>query len=311
MKRILALALALMLALSLAACGGKDGPKPSGSDKPDTQQTDPGASQQTPQPGNTPDDNKGDISVPEGVAIPIEKYPYLKSLVLPDNAAVTEVDDAGYEAGAMVSMIVKPMDKEKVAAYLEKLETEGYTEGDNCLVSPDGNLELAVDDMMLELGYISLATFDRSDGGGAPSGNGAPDGNNETEKEVAAYLEGLGFTVQDVTPEKGFQSFGIRTYTEYDGEVQVIVEEQTAEQQYAFYQQLTARSRTLSDDGELHDPSNYGTVLEDDTVEDFATGAWTTGWAYRRSGYQFSVTFYYYPAGSGGGYIIGFGATQQ
>jgi len=56
MKRILALALALMLALSLAACGGKDDPKPSGSDKPDTQQTDPGASQQTPQPdASTPD----------------------------------------------------------------------------------------------------------------------------------------------------------------------------------------------------------------------------------------------------------------
>ena len=301
MKKIFALALALVLSLSLAACGGKDDPKPSGS-------TDPG--QQTEQPGDTPDDNNGDVSVPQGVALPTEKYPYLKSLVLPDNAAVTEVDDAGYEASDMVSMIVKPMDKEKVAAYLEKLKTEGYTEGDNCLVSPDGDLELAVDDMMLELGYISLAAFDRS-GGGAPSGNGAPDGNSETAKEVAAYLEKLGFTVQDVTPEKGFQSFGIRTYTEYDGEVQVIVEEQTAEQQHAFYQQLTARSRTLSDDGELHDPSNYDTVLEDDTVEDFATGAWTTGWAYRRSGYQFSVTFYYYPAGSGGGYIIGFGAAQQ
>ncbi|MCC8026673.1 MAG: hypothetical protein LIP16_15405 [Clostridium sp.] len=301
MKKILAFAMILALSLSLAACGGKDEPKPSGDDSP---------GQQTEQPGNTPDDDNGAVSVPDGVAIPTDKYPYLKSLVLPDNAAVTEVDDTGYEAGAMVSMIVKPMDKEKVAAYLEKLKTEGYTEGDNCLVSPDGNLELAVDDMMLELGYISLAAFDRSDGG-TPSGNGAPDGNSETEKEVAAYLEGLGFTVQDVTPEKGFQSFGIRTYTEYDGEVQVIVEEQTAEQQHAFYQQLTARSRTLSEDGELHDPSNYDTVLEDDTVEDFATGAWTTGWAYRRSGYQFSVTFYYYPAGSGGGYIIGFGATQQ
>ena len=304
MKKILALAMILALVLSFSACGGggNNDPKPSGNDTP---------GQQAEQPDNTPDDNNGDVSVPQGVALPTEKYPYLKSLVLPDNAAVTEVDDAGYEAGDMVSMIVKPMDKEKVAAYLEKLKAEGYTEGDNCFVSPDGNLELAVDDMMLELGYISLAAFDRSDGGGAPSGNGAPDGNSETAKEVAAYLEKLGFTVQDVTPEKGFQSFGIRTYTEYDGEVQVNVEEQTAEQQHAFYQQLTARSRALSEDGELHDPSKYDTVLEDDTVEDFATGAWTTGWAYRRSGYQFSVTFYYYPAGSGGGYIIGFGATQQ
>ena len=57
MKKILALVLALPLALSLAACGGKDNPKPSGNDKP-------GTSQQEQQPGSTPDqqeqtDDKG------------------------------------------------------------------------------------------------------------------------------------------------------------------------------------------------------------------------------------------------------------
>lgn len=303
MKKILALTLALALAFSLTACGGKDEPKPSGNDNP-------GASQQTGQPTNTPDDDNRDVSVPDSVALPAEKYPYLKSLVLPDNAAVTEIDDAGYEAGSMISVIVLPMDEGKVAAYLEKLNAAGYTEGDACLVSPDGNLELVVDDTMLELGYVSLAAFDRSGGGGSPSGT-ATDGNSETEKEVSAYLKGLGFTVEDVTPQEGFLSFGIRTYTEYDGEVQVKVEEQTAEQQHAFYQRLTAHSRTLSEDGELHGVSSYDTVLEDDTVEDFATGAWTTGWAYIRDGYLFNVTFYYYPAGTSGGYIIGFGATQQ
>ena len=159
MKRFFAILLSLLMALSLAACGGKDDPNLSDNDTP-------GTSQQTEQPSDTPDDDTGDVSIPEGVELPTEKYPYLKSLVLPDNAAVTEVDDTGYEAGSMVSMIVQPMDKDKVDAYLEKLKTEGYTEGDNCLVSPDGNLEIVVDDMMLELGYISLAAFDRSNMGG-------------------------------------------------------------------------------------------------------------------------------------------------
>lgn len=48
MKRGIALALALMLVLSLAACGGNNAPAPSGND-------DPGTSQQ--EPSNTPDNN--------------------------------------------------------------------------------------------------------------------------------------------------------------------------------------------------------------------------------------------------------------
>lgn len=51
MKRMIALALALALALSMTACGGNNGPAPSGND-------DPGTSQQTQQPSNTPDNNQ-------------------------------------------------------------------------------------------------------------------------------------------------------------------------------------------------------------------------------------------------------------
>lgn len=46
MKKILALALALVIALSLAACGGKDDPKPPAAGSSDTQQADPSISQQ-------------------------------------------------------------------------------------------------------------------------------------------------------------------------------------------------------------------------------------------------------------------------
>ena len=51
MKKILALALALMMVLSLAACGEKT-PAPSGGDT-----TDPGTSQQEQQPSDTPDES--------------------------------------------------------------------------------------------------------------------------------------------------------------------------------------------------------------------------------------------------------------
>ena len=50
MKKFLILALALIMALSLAACGGKTDPAPSGNDT-----TDPGTSQQ--EPSNTPDES--------------------------------------------------------------------------------------------------------------------------------------------------------------------------------------------------------------------------------------------------------------
>lgn len=142
-----------------------------------------------------------------------------------------------------------------------------------------------------------------------PAESNAPEDN--ASDDVAAFLKNVGFTVEDITPAEGFKTFGLRTYTEYSGEVQVKVEEQTAEQQHALYQQLTEHSRTLSEDGELHDPMSYDTVLEDDTVQDFATGAWSTVWAYLHDGYLFKITFFYFPTGSGGSYTIGFGATEQ
>ena len=66
MKKILALALTLMMVISLTACGGKTDPAPSGSTTdPGTQQTeqpsntpDPGT-QQTEQPSDTPDSGDG------------------------------------------------------------------------------------------------------------------------------------------------------------------------------------------------------------------------------------------------------------
>ena len=60
MKKMMALALALMLVLTLAACGGKDAPKSSGS--AGSGDTPPASAQQepaTPDPGTTQNDDKG------------------------------------------------------------------------------------------------------------------------------------------------------------------------------------------------------------------------------------------------------------
>ena len=63
MKKLLTLALALMMVLSLAACGGKTDPAPSGT-------TDPGTSQQ--EPSSTPDSSKPDDSKPSGGTVESE-----------------------------------------------------------------------------------------------------------------------------------------------------------------------------------------------------------------------------------------------
>ena len=68
MKKILALALALMMVLALAACGGKTDPAPSGNGTTDpgtSQTTDPGTSQQGGADENTPADSV-DVSTLNG-----------------------------------------------------------------------------------------------------------------------------------------------------------------------------------------------------------------------------------------------------
>ncbi|MBQ3077078.1 MAG: hypothetical protein IJC43_04400 [Clostridia bacterium] len=191
MKKCFALLLALVMALSLAACGGGGEETPPGSEE------DPpvGGQQQeqnTPDPGEDEPDDTPEVSVPDGVEIPVDKYPFLESLVLPDDAVVTEVDDSWYEEDGIIDMIVKPMDADKVAAYLEKLETAGYTEAEvSGLVSPDYRFEMSVGDMWIDMGYINLTIYDtNSDGGNSLTGLAdleIADG-PELPEEVAKYV---------------------------------------------------------------------------------------------------------------------------
>ena len=63
MKKLLALALALMMVFALAACGGKTDPAPSGNDGP-------GTSQQTEPPSTMPDNSNpsGEVKTPAEIA---------------------------------------------------------------------------------------------------------------------------------------------------------------------------------------------------------------------------------------------------
>ena len=90
MKKLLTLALALMMVLSLAACGGKTDPAPSGT-------TDPGTSQQ--QPSSTPDDSKpsGGEEIPDDTSEPTDpsEWPdneYTRLVPKPKTVTVTEMD---------------------------------------------------------------------------------------------------------------------------------------------------------------------------------------------------------------------------
>ncbi len=176
MKRIIALLIALLAALSLVACGGEEDNSDSEVSKFASQ-----SDVSDVQNNSNTTESKGDDGLPEGIELPIAEYPFLAALVLPDDAVVTGFDDVDYADYEKIDIIVKPMDADKLAAYMEKLSYSGYTEGDHVLVSPNGNLELIVGSSFVDLGYISLSVYDAS-------GDTAEDWNNP---DYAEYTEGL------------------------------------------------------------------------------------------------------------------------
>lgn len=196
MKKLLALILALTMILSLAACGG--GEKKPAETKGQTEppvQTQP----QTQAPQQT---DPVSADVPESLEIPVDQYPFLSSLVLPDDGAVTSIDDTWYMEDGIIEMVVKPMTFDKVAAYREKLADAGYTEHEvSGLVSPDFKLELLIGDMWVDsMRYIILTIYDPNcDGGNSLTGLAdleLADG-IELPAEVAKYVGTFDYAYQD------------------------------------------------------------------------------------------------------------------
>ena len=207
MKKLFALLLALVMVLSLAACGGGDEKAPSNDDK--TSGSIGQQEQNTPDPVEDEPEETDPVETdpivqdaPQSLEIPVDQYPFLSSLVLPDDGAVTSIDDTWYMEDGIIEMVVKPMTFDKVAAYREKLANAGYTEHEaSGLVSPDFKLELLIGDMWVDsMRYITLTIYDPNcDGGNSLTGLAdleLADG-IELPAEVAKYVGTFDYAYQD------------------------------------------------------------------------------------------------------------------
>ena len=207
MKKLFALLLALVMVLSLAACGGGDEKTPSNDDK--TSGSIGQQEQNTPDPVEDEPEETDPVETdpivqdaPQSLDIPVDQYPFLSSLVLPDDGAVTSIDDTWYMEDGIIEMVVKPMTFDKVAAYRAKLADAGYTEHEvSGLVSPDFKLELLIGDMWVDsMRYITLTIYDPNcDGGNSLTGLAdleLADG-IELPAEVAKYVGTFDYAYQD------------------------------------------------------------------------------------------------------------------
>ncbi len=175
MKKILAILLAAMMLLSLAACGDNNTTDPD-SDNPGVSQN-----------GGESTNDGGDTNLPESVDIPVDKYPFLESLVLPDNAVVTSVDDEYYTENGIITIIVKPITTSaQVDAYKDKLKNAGYTDAEVAgLVSPDGKYEMSIGSTWVEIsGYIDLTIYDK---GSSQTGNQGGEDTSVGQWQDTAY----------------------------------------------------------------------------------------------------------------------------
>ena len=207
MKKLFALLLALVMVLSLAACGGGDEKTPSNDDKTSgsigqQEQNSPDPVEDEPEETDPVETDPIVQDAPQSLDIPVDQYPFLSSLVLPDDGAVTSIDDTWYMEDGIIEMVVKPMTFDKVAAYREKLANAGYTEHEvSGLVSPDFKLELLIGDMWVDsMRYITLTIYDPNcDGGNSLTGLAdleLADG-IELPAEVAKYVGTFDYAYQD------------------------------------------------------------------------------------------------------------------
>lgn len=124
MKKMLAMALALAMVFSLAACGGgNDDPKPSGSEG----NTPPSSSQQTEQPGNTPDPGTDESSDAPDDGVEWPKNQFTDLLPKPESGTIfyeKAVDNAYFE-GHTITMADWTV--EDCKAYADALIAAGFT----------------------------------------------------------------------------------------------------------------------------------------------------------------------------------------
>ena len=160
MKKILSLALALMMVLSLAACGAKTDPASSGSGTtdPGTQQTDPGASEPE-QGGNTPAVSTDYF---------YDQYDFCEEWMMPDDGVYTGCTyispDSNQVGNEAVYFQMYEMTDEQIAAYISKIEGQGYENliGDSYSKNTgSATAMIQIDDYREDDGYVQI-TIDPS-----------------------------------------------------------------------------------------------------------------------------------------------------
>lgn len=124
MKKIFALALALMMVLSLAACGGGKDPAPSGSGTadPGTQQTDPGNSEVTTPPEDETEPS-AEIDLSQFTAVEVPDWEILEDWMVPTGGVLTEAD----EMMGLYFLTVSGITMAEVESYEQVLVDNGLT----------------------------------------------------------------------------------------------------------------------------------------------------------------------------------------
>ena len=152
MKRILLITVALIMVLTLAACGGTTDPAPSGGT------SDPGTSKPE-QGGNTPAASTDYF---------YDQYDFCEEWMMPDNGVYTGFTyispDSNQVGNEAVYFKMYEMTDEQVAAYISKIEGQGYENliGDSYSKNTgSATAMIQIDDYREDDGYVQI-TIDPS-----------------------------------------------------------------------------------------------------------------------------------------------------
>ena len=161
MKKLLALLLVGIMIFSLAACGNNETPSDSESNNPGTSQG--GENNNGGSNNNGGGNNNGGSTaeLPDGLKPYVGQYPFLATLVFPDDATVTEFDDSDYSGDKMVSITFEFFDNGKLDAYLDKVNAtkeDGYEFA--AVLNSDGDPVMIIDFSSISYGRVRIDAFD-------------------------------------------------------------------------------------------------------------------------------------------------------
>ena len=158
MKKIIALALALLMLMSLAACGEKT-PASNDDTTPNSQQTENPGQQEQKQSDNKQNEEADDLTTVEG---------FMKAFGITEDdmkcAKFTRIDKTSYDidSGKIIeigSYISEAMTDEEVRAWIEKIITKLDSLSDDGKIMTYGDGELTLDYMMAKSMKVASGSY--------------------------------------------------------------------------------------------------------------------------------------------------------